>query len=180
MTSPPNPAMMCREGTDCEVRFVKDDEEDLPAKVQDGGRDRRGEGREDPLPGRCGARRGPVPGRGVARRAARQCRRCVRQDPAGAREEEVGGGRAKEAQRGAAQDRAARRRARLPPPVLRRQRLRPRDGRRRRALVGRRRRAWRPWPAASTPPTPPAAPGRSPTCCASPASRAPPDGASRG
>lgn len=39
--------MMYREGTDCEVRFVKDDEEDLPAKVQDGGRDRRDEGRED-------------------------------------------------------------------------------------------------------------------------------------
>ena len=49
--------MMCREGTDCEVRFVKDDEEDLPAEVQDGGRDRRGEGREDPLPGRRGVAR---------------------------------------------------------------------------------------------------------------------------
>lgn len=26
--------MMCREGTDCKVRFVKDDEEDLPAKFK--------------------------------------------------------------------------------------------------------------------------------------------------
>ena len=51
---------MCPYGTECEVRFVEDDEEDLQREVQDGRCRRRREGRQDPLPGRLGDRVGNV------------------------------------------------------------------------------------------------------------------------